>query len=122
DGAVVGRGRNTSREHGDMTRHAELGALRGATRTLGPYLTACTLVVTLEPCPMCLGAALEARVGRIVYGAANPRAGALGGVGDLLAHHWGHRPGVTGGVRAAEAARLLRQSFQAVRLRGQDVP
>ncbi len=116
DGAVVGRGRNTSREHGDMTRHAELGALREATRTLGtPYLTACTLVVTLEPCPMCLGAALEARVGRIVYGAANPKAGALGGVSDLLAHHWGHRPEVTGGVRAGEAARLLRQSFQAVR-------
>lgn len=119
DGAVVGRGRNTSREHGDMTRHAELGALRGATRTLGtPYLTACTLVVTLEPCPMCLGAALEARVGRIVYGAANRGAGALGGVSDLLAHHWGQRPEVTGGVRAGEAARLLRQSFQAVRRRG----
>ncbi|WP_253581082.1 tRNA lysidine(34) synthetase TilS [Deinococcus sp. HSC-46F16] len=121
DGAVVGRGRNTSREHGDMTRHAELGALRGATRTLGtPYLTACTLVVTLEPCPMCLGAALEARVGRVVYGAVNPKAGALGGVSDVLAHHWGHRPEVTGGVRAGEAARLLRQSFQAVRRRGQE--
>lgn len=119
DGAVVGRGRNTSREHGDMTRHAELGALRGAARTLGtPYLTGCTLVVTLEPCPMCLGAVLEARVGRIVYGAANPKAGALGGVSDLLAHHWGHRPEVTGGVRAGEAARLLRDSFRAVRQRG----
>ncbi|WP_322618419.1 tRNA lysidine(34) synthetase TilS [Deinococcus terrestris] len=118
DGTVVGRGRNTSREHGDMTRHAELGALRKATATLGtPYLTACTLVVTLEPCPMCLGAALEARVGRIVYGAANRGAGALGGVSDLLAHHWGHRPEVTGGVRAGEAARLLRQSFRAVRRR-----
>ncbi|KEF35252.1 tRNA(Ile)-lysidine synthase [Deinococcus sp. RL] len=116
EGTVVGRGRNRSREHGDMTWHAELGALRDATRSLGsPYLTACTLVVTLEPCPMCLGAALEARVGRIVYGAANRGAGALGGVSDLLAHSWGHRPEVTGGVRAAEAGRLLRESFGALR-------
>jgi tRNA(Ile)-lysidine synthase len=116
DGAVIGRGRNTSREHGDMTRHAELAALRDAATTLGtPYLTGCTLVVTLEPCPMCLGAALEARVGRIVYGAANLGAGALGGVSDLLAHAWGHVPAVTGGVRAGEAARLLRASFRALR-------
>ncbi|PTA68159.1 tRNA lysidine(34) synthetase TilS [Deinococcus arcticus] len=116
DGAVVGRGRNASREHGDMTRHAELAALRDAARTLGtPYLTGCTLVVTLEPCPMCLGAALEARVEHMVYGASNPKAGALGGVSDLLAAHWGHSPRITGGVRAREAARLLRQTFQAVR-------
>ncbi|WP_291428731.1 tRNA lysidine(34) synthetase TilS [Deinococcus sp.] len=115
-GQVVGRGRNTSREHGDMTRHAELAALRDAARTLGtPYLSGCTLVVTLEPCPMCLGAALEARVGHVVYGAANPRAGALGGVTDLLAAHWGHVPAVTGGVRAHEAARLLKDVFGRVR-------
>ncbi|GMA14903.1 tRNA lysidine(34) synthetase TilS [Deinococcus metallilatus] len=115
-GTIVGRGRNTSREHGDMTRHAELAALREAAQTLGtPYLTDCTLVVTLEPCPMCLGAALEARVGRVVYGARNPKAGALGGVSDLLASHWGHRPAVTGGVRAGEAARLLRDTFRGLR-------
>lgn len=99
-----------------MTRHAELAALREAAATLGtPYLTGCTLVVTLEPCPMCLGAALEARIGAIVYGAANPKAGALGGVTDLLAAHWGHTPTVLGGVRAAEAAWLLRETFRQVR-------
>nr|WP_246580404.1 tRNA lysidine(34) synthetase TilS [Deinococcus aestuarii] len=114
-GAVVGRGRNLSREAGDMTRHAEVEALREAARTLGPYLTACTLVVTLEPCPMCLGAAVEARVGQIVFGARNPKAGALGGVTDLLAHSWGHTPRVTGGVRAREAARLLRDTFRSWR-------
>ncbi|MGM9322751.1 nucleoside deaminase, partial [Deinococcus aquaticus] len=115
-GQVVGRGRNTSREHGDMTRHAELAALRDAARTLGtPYLSGCTLVVTLEPCPMCLGAALEARIGHIVYGAANPKAGALGGVTDLLAAHWGHVPTVTGGVRGHEAARLLKDVFGRLR-------
>ncbi|UBV41897.1 tRNA lysidine(34) synthetase TilS [Deinococcus taeanensis] len=116
DGAVIGRGRNSSREHGDMTRHAELAALRDAARTLGSaYLSGCTLVVTLEPCPMCLGAALEARVAHVVYGAPNPRAGALGGVTDLLAAHWGHAPTVTGGVREGEAARLLRNVFGQVR-------
>lgn len=119
DGAVIGRGRNTSREHGDMTRHAELAALREAAHSLGtPYLTDCTLVVTLEPCPMCLGAILEARVGRVVYGAPNPKAGALGGVTDLLTAHWGHRPAVTGGLRAGEAARLLRETFRGLRKRG----
>lgn len=116
DGGVAGRGRNTSRADGDMTRHAEMAALREAATSLGtPYLTDCTLVVTLEPCPMCLGAALEARVGSIVYGAANPKAGALGGVTDVLAAHWGHAPTVTGGVRAGEAARLLRATFQGIR-------
>ncbi|MBB5362376.1 tRNA(Ile)-lysidine synthase [Deinococcus humi] len=116
DGAVVGRGRNSSRADGDMTRHAELAALREAAATLGtPYLTDCTLVVTLEPCPMCLGAALEARVGGIVYGASNPRAGALGSVIDVLSGHWGHVPTVTGGVRGGEAARLLRDAFQGIR-------
>lgn len=112
-GDIVGEGRNSSRKDGDMTRHAELAALRAAADTLGtPYLTDCTLLVTLEPCPMCLGAALEARIGHIVYGAKNPKAGALGGVADLLAHHWGVRPTVTGGLYAHAAAQLLRRSFQ----------
>ena len=98
---------NRSRAAGDMTRHAELDALRAAAERLGPYLDDCTLYVTLEPCPMCLGAALEARLGRLVYAASNPRAGALGGVSDLLAHPWGHSFAVTPGVRAAEASRLV---------------
>ena len=114
-GEIIGRGRNTSREHGDMTRHAELAALREASATHGAYLQSCTLVVTLEPCPMCLGAALEARTGRIVYGASNPKAGALGGVTDLLKHHWGHTPDIQGGYRAREAAKLLKHSFQKFR-------
>ena len=111
-GEVIGQGRNRSRAEGDMTRHAELAALREATRHAGPYLNGCTLYVTLEPCPMCLGAALEARIGRVVYGAPNPKAGALGGVSDLLAHAWGHRPEVTPGVRGAEAGRLLSETFR----------
>ncbi|GAA3994817.1 tRNA lysidine(34) synthetase TilS [Deinococcus rubellus] len=108
---VIASAANRSRELGDMTRHAELEALRQAAQVAGPYLTGFTLYVTLEPCPMCLGAALEARLGRLVYGASNPRAGALGGVSDLLAHAWGHPLSVTPGVRAAQAARLLKAAF-----------
>lgn len=110
-GRVIAGAANRSRELNDMTRHAELEALRAASAVVGPYLSSCTLVVTLEPCPMCLGAALEARVGRVVYGAPNPKAGALGGVSDLLSQHWGHWPEVRGGLRAGESARLLRQMF-----------
>ncbi len=106
---------NRSRAAGDMTRHAELGALRAAAERLGPYLDDCTLYVTLEPCPMCLGAAIEARLGRLVYAASNPRAGALGGVSDLLSNTWGHAFAVTPGVRAAEASRLLRATFAGFR-------
>ena len=115
---IVGRGRNRSREAGDMTRHAELEALREASLTVGPYLTECTLVVTLEPCPMCLGAALAARVARVVYGAANPKLGALGGVTDLLRHHWGHALEVVPGVRSGEAAGLLERFFAGLREAG----
>ncbi len=112
---VIAAASNTSKQAGDMTRHAELEAIRAACAQVGPYLTDCTLYVTLEPCPMCLGAMLEARLARVVYAAANPRAGALGGVHDLLAHHWGHALSVTPGVRAQEAAGLLRRSFAQMR-------
>ena len=114
-GRVIAGAANRSRKLNDMTRHAELDALRAAAAEVGPYLSGCTLIVTLEPCPMCLGAALEARIGRVVYGAANPKAGALGGVSDLLSQHWGHRPEVRGGLRAGESARLLRQMFAGLR-------
>ena len=101
-----------------MTRHAELDAIRAACQVAGPYLNDCTLYVTLEPCPMCLGAMLEARLGRVVYGASNPRAGALGGVSDLLSQSWGHSLEVSGGVRASEATKLLRQTFASWRVVG----
>ncbi|MBB6096837.1 tRNA(Ile)-lysidine synthase [Deinobacterium chartae] len=119
DGQVIARARNRSREHGDMTRHAELEALRQAATVLGtPYLNRCALVVTLEPCPMCLGAALEARVGQVVYGARNLKMGALGGVMDLTRAHWGARTEVTGAVRAREAGALLEEFFAGLRSGG----
>ncbi len=113
---IVGRGRNRSRALNDMTRHAELEAIRDAARHLKtPYLSDCTLVVTLEPCPMCLGAMLEARVPRVVFGATNTKAGALGGVDGSLRAPWLHQLAVRPNVRARECSVLLTAFFERVR-------
>jgi tRNA(Ile)-lysidine synthase len=113
---IVGRGRNRSRALNDMTRHAELEAIRDATRHLKtPYLSDCTLIVTLEPCPMCLGAMLEARVPRIVFGATNIKVGALGGVDGSLRAPWVHQLSVRPNLRASECSKLLTTFFERVR-------
>ena len=113
---LVGRGRNRCKASGDMTQHAELEALRSAAAQLGtPYLTGCTLVVTLEPCLMCLGAAIEARVGRIVYGASNPKNGALGGVIDATRGAWNHQFSVRRNLLEPRASALLTRFFAALR-------
>ena len=122
-GAVVVRGQellaaaaNTTRSDSDPTAHAEVKAFRAAARVLGDWrLEACTLFVTLEPCPMCLGAALAAHLPRVVYGAANTRDGALGGVADLLEHPWKRGSQVRSGVLARDAQRLLQDFFAARR-------
>jgi tRNA(Ile)-lysidine synthase len=122
-GAVVVRGdallaaaANTVRAVGDPTAHAEITALREAARHLGDWrLAGCTLYVTLEPCPMCLGAALSAHLPRLVYGATNHREGALGGVADLLTHPWKRTLSVRSGVLAAQAGRLMHEFFMAQR-------
>jgi tRNA(adenine34) deaminase len=119
-GAVVLRGaevvavaRNRMREVGDATAHAELLALREAARVVGDArLGECTLVVTLEPCAMCAGAMVLARVGRLLFGAWDPKAGMCGSVGDVVRHpRLNHRPEVRGGVMEAEAAALLQGFF-----------
>lgn len=119
-GAVVLRGdqvvaatRNRMRETGDATAHAELLALREAAQVVGDArLGECTLVVTLEPCAMCAGAIVLARVGRLLFGAWDPKAGMCGSVGDLVRHpRLNHRPEVRGGVMDAEAAALLQAFF-----------
>lgn len=113
DGQLLGRGRNRREADGDPTAHAEVLALRAAAETLGRWrLVGCTLVVTLEPCAMCAGAITLARVARVAYGAADPKAGAAGSVWDLLRDTrltW--RPEVLPGVRAEESAALLRAFF-----------
>ncbi len=115
-GEVVGVGRNRSFEHSDMTRHAELEAIRDATLKLEtPYLTECTLVVTLEPCLMCLGAILEARVKRVVFGANSSKNGALGGVMDATRADWSHQIEVRTGVLEKQSSALLSRFFAQTR-------
>jgi tRNA(adenine34) deaminase len=112
-GRVIGRGRNLREADGDPLAHAEVVALRAAAATVGGWrLDGCTLVVTLEPCTMCAGAVLNARVGRLVFGAWDEKAGAVGSVLDVIRDR---RPAtgveVVAGVRAEESAALLRAFF-----------
>jgi tRNA(adenine34) deaminase len=113
DGEIVGRGYNSPILSGDPTAHAEIRALREAASALGNYrLGGCTLYVTLEPCAMCAGAIMHARLARLVYGAADPKTGACGSVVDLLAEtRLNHHTEVAGGVLAAEASKQLSDFF-----------
>ncbi len=113
-GAVVGVGRNVREAHADPTGHAEVVALRAAAAARdGWRLDGCTLVVTLEPCTMCAGAAVLARVDRVVFGAFDPKAGAVGSLWDVVRdRRLNHRPEVIAGVRAAESTALLEEFFR----------
>ena len=116
-GEVVGRGRN--RREGERTAlgHAELEAINDACRTLGGWrLWECTLYVTLEPCPMCAGAILNARIPRVVYGAADSKCGAVDSGCSLFSMNFNHHPEVVRGVREEEAAALLKAFFQELRV------
>ena len=117
DGAVIGAGRNERELRQDPTAHAEAIALRGASHALGSWrVLDSTLYVTLEPCAMCAGAIVLARVPRVVYGTTDPKAGAAGSVLDILAEpRLNHRPQVDGGVLAGECAALLTEFFAARR-------
>lgn len=117
---VIARAHNAPIALHDPCAHAEVLALRDAGHHLGNYrLNETTLYVTLEPCPMCVYAMIHARVTRCVYGASDPKTGALGGAIDLrAAHAWNHRLDVEGGVLAEESASLLREFFKACRDRG----
>ena len=112
-GEVLGRGRNVREAAGDPTGHAEVLALRAAAARLGAWrLAGCTLVVTLEPCAMCAGAAVLSRVDRIVFGAYDAKAGAAGSLWDIPRDpRLNHRPEVVAGVLAAEATDLLDRFF-----------
>lgn len=117
NGGLVARAANAPIATHDPTAHAEVLALRAAGRALGNYrLPGCVLYVTLEPCVMCVGALVHARIARIVYGAPDPKTGACGSVFDLAASaELNHRIAVTGGVRAAECGEVLRRFFAARR-------
>jgi tRNA(adenine34) deaminase len=114
DGRIVARGQNRVLRDNDPTAHAEIVALRAAARTLGNYrLVGCTLVSTLEPCAMCAGAMIHARIDRLVFAADDPKAGAAGSVLDVLNHAaLNHQLVVDRGFLAEESALLLREFFQ----------
>ena len=116
-GAVIGRGRNVRERDHDPTGHAEVLALREAAASLGAWrLSGCTLIVTLEPCTMCAGAAVLARVDRIVFGAYDDKAGAVGSLWDVVRdRRLNHRPEVIAGVRAEECSQLLDDFFKSHR-------
>lgn len=117
DGSIVGRGFNQPISSGDPTAHAEIIAIREAARCVGNYrLTGATLCVTIEPCLMCVGAFVHARIGTVVFGAAEPRTGALvstARAAELSGHN--HRVEVVGGVREAECRALMQAFFRARR-------
>jgi len=114
DGAIVARGQNRVLRDVDPTAHAEIVALRAAAAAIGNYrLMGCTLFVTLEPCSMCAGAMIHSRIDRLVYAAADPKAGAAGSVLAVLNHpQLNHQMEVEQGILADEAAELLRNFFR----------
>ena len=117
DGAVAGSGHNQCIGSTDPTAHAEIVAIRQAAETIGSWrLDGCTLVVTLEPCTMCAGAVLNARIRRLVYGAADPRAGAAGSLWDIVRdRRLGSPVEVIGGVLAEQCAAMLTSFFERLR-------
>jgi tRNA(adenine34) deaminase len=117
DGAVIGRGHNLRETGHDPTAHAEMIAIREASERLSAWrLSGCALYVTLEPCPMCAGAIVQARIDRLVYGSADPKAGCAGTLMNLLQEpRFNHRTDIAAGVRDEECSQLLRQFFRDLR-------
>ena len=123
DGQVVGRGRNRRETGKTALGHAEIEAIAEACKNLGGWrLWDCTLYVTLEPCPMCAGAIVNARIPRVVYGASDSKCGACGSVCDLFSMEFNHHPTVCAGVREEEASALLQEFFRSLRLELKDRP
>ena len=117
-GEIIGRGRNRREENRDATAHAEVEAIRAACAALGAWnLSGCALFVTLEPCPMCAGAIINARISTVVYGAKAENTGSVGSVINLFEERYGHKPAVYGGVLRDECARVLRSFFDGLRRR-----
>lgn len=118
DGVIVGEGRNRREERGDATAHAELEAIRDACRRLGGWhLRDCTLYVTLEPCPMCAGGIINARLGAVRYGARDDKAGACGSVLNLFEERFNHHPRLYRGPLETECGQILQDFFLSLRQR-----
>ena len=116
-GEIVGRGRNRREINKSALAHAEIEAIPDACRTLGGWrLWECTLYVTLEPCPMCAGAILNARIPRVVYGASDAKCGAVRSVCSLFSMEFNHHPQVEAGILETECAEVLTEFFQQLRV------
>ncbi len=116
EGTVIASGRNRREQDNDACAHAELLAIRDACKVLGDWrLSDCTLYVTLEPCPMCAGAIINARVPTIVYGAKDDLTGSCGSVLNLFEERYPHKPAIYGGVKQEECAKVLSDFFKKVR-------
>ena len=113
EGNIIGRGHNRRCQLSDATAHAEIEAIRQACKTVGDWrLSGCSLYVSLEPCPMCAGAIINARVPTVVYGAKEELTGSCGNVINLFEERYGHKPALYGGVLAEESAELLKSFFK----------
>lgn len=113
DGEIIAKARNNREHTGDATGHAEMLAIREACKVLGGWhLEKCELYVTLEPCPMCMGAIINSRMGKVVYGAKDAKAGACGSVLNMCAYPLNHKPIVEGGFMKEECAELLTDFFK----------
>jgi len=120
EGQVVGRGRNRIQERNSGLAHAEILAIEEASAKLGRRLSGCTLYSTIEPCPMCAGAIILSRVDRVVFGANDPKFGAVGSVVNILeSDGFNHRPQVVSGVLQEECAGLIQKFFQELRREGE---
>ena len=116
EGEIVGRGRNRREEKQSTLSHAETEAIREANRTLGSWrLEDCELYVTLEPCPMCAGAILNARIPKVFYGARDSVMGACGGVMNLFMEDFPNRPALVGGILGEECREILSEFFRSIR-------
>ena len=123
NGQIVGRGRNRREQDKNALAHAEVEAIHDACNNLGGWrLWDCTLYVTLEPCPMCAGAIVNARIPRVVFGASDEKCGACGSVCDIFSMGFNHRPQVEKGMMAEESAALLAEFFQNLRLELRERP
>ena len=116
NGEIIGRGRNRRETAGNALAHAEIEAINEACKALGGWqLVNCTMYVTLEPCPMCAGAIINARIPRVVQGAANIKAGSCGSIVDLFSLPYNHKPQLDTGVLEAECQQLLKDFFKRLR-------
>ena len=116
DGEIVGKGRNRREQLNNVLSHAEIEAINDACNTLGTWrLDGCDLVVTLEPCPMCAGAIINARINKVVYGATDKRDGAVRSVISMFDLDFSHRPKVLGGVLEQSCSKLLTEFFKKLR-------